>query len=126
MAFVEGFVVPVPTANKDTYRAFAETSARYFRRHGALNLTETWEADVADGEVTSFPLAVKRQPGESIVFSWITWPDKATRDAAYPKVMEDMEADGHDMSTMPFDGSRMIFGGFETLVEVGAGSDTET
>lgn len=114
--FVEGFVIPVRTENKQAYIDFATATLPYFKKHGALKLVETWEADVPHGEVTSFPMAIDRQPGESIVFSWIVWPDKETRDGAYDKIMAEMEADGFN-GPPPFEGKRMIFGGFETIVD---------
>ena len=117
MVFVEGLVIAVPRAKKDEYIRFSNATVPYFRRHGALTIVETWESDVPDGEVTSFPKAVHRKPDEAIVFSWITWPDKATRDAAYPKMFEAMEASGDGPGDPPFDGKRMIFGGFETIVD---------
>ncbi|MEM0987066.1 MAG: DUF1428 domain-containing protein [Pseudomonadota bacterium] len=117
MTFVEGFVIPVPAEKKQAYITLSKAMAPYFRKHGATSLVETWEADVPDGEITSFPMAVQRKDGESVVFSWIMWPDKATRDGAYAKITEDMEADGLDPEEMPFDGRRMIFGGFDVIAE---------
>ena len=110
--YVDGFVVAVPTANREAYRAQAETAGRTFKEMGALALVEAWGDDVPAGEVTSFAMAVQKRDDETVVFSWITWPDKATRDAAYAR-MRDM-----DMSQMPFDTTRMIYGGFEPIVEM--------
>lgn len=117
MTFIEGFVIPVREENRQAYIDFSTATLPYFRKRGALKVMETWEADVPDGEVTSFPMAVKREPGEAIVFSWIIWPDKETRDGAYDAMMQDMEADGFDANDPPFEGKRMIFGGFEPIVE---------
>lgn len=115
MSYVTGFVAAVPIKNRDAYRASAESSWALFKEYGATGIRECWEADVPDGEVTSFPMAVKREDGEAVVFSWILWPDKATCDACWAS----METDPRwgEMIEMPFDGKRMIFGGFETLFE---------
>ncbi len=116
MTYVDGFVTPVPTANKEAYRVFSETCAEVYKDFGALALVEAWGDDVPDGEVTSMPIAVQLKPEETVVFSWVLWPDKATRDAGLEKIFADprMTAlDGH----MPLDGKRMIFGGFTALVE---------
>ncbi|MEE2524740.1 DUF1428 domain-containing protein [Hyphobacterium sp. HN65] len=117
MSYVDGYVIAVPTANKDAYRKLAEAMASNFKDHGALSVVESWGDDVPDGKLTSFPLAVKAGADETVVFSWAVWPDKATRDAGMKAVMEDerMQAIGPD--SMPFDGQRMIFGGFEVIVE---------
>jgi uncharacterized protein YbaA (DUF1428 family) len=115
MSYVDGFVVPVPTAKKDDYRRIAETAASVFKTHGALSVVECWGDDVPDGKVTSFPMSVKRKDDETVVFSWITWPSKAARDEGMKKSMEDPRMQ-KDMSLMPFDGQRMIFGGFQVLV----------
>ena len=113
MAYIDGFVAAVPTANREAYRAYAQKSARMFKDHGAIAIVEGWGDDVPDGEVTSYSMAVKKKDDETVIFSWITWPDKATRDAAWKALM-----DGPDMSQdMPFDGKRMIYGGFEAIVE---------
>jgi uncharacterized protein YbaA (DUF1428 family) len=114
--YVDGFVVAVPTANRDTYRRFAEEAAVVFRDHGALSLVECWGDDVPEGKINSMHTAVLRKPDETVVFSWITWPTKATRDAGMQKVMADPRMDGMK-SGMPFDGTRMIFGGFEMIVQ---------
>lgn len=114
--YVDGFVIPVPKAKKDAYRQLAEMAAPIYREFGALSVVECWGDDVPPGKVTSFPMAVNLKDDEVVVFSWILWPDKATRDAGQRKVMEDprmtLPPEG-----APFDAQRMIFGGFETLVE---------
>jgi uncharacterized protein YbaA (DUF1428 family) len=117
MAYVDGFVIPVPVANKEAYRALATSLAPVFRDHGALKVVECWGDDVPEGVHTSFPMAVKREEGETVVFSWVFWPDKATRDAGNAAFMQDERVTGFDPATNPFDGKRMIFGGFEVLVE---------
>lgn len=117
MAYVDGFVIAVPTAEKEAYRKLSEEMAPVFRKHGATSVIECWGDDVPDGELTSFPMAVKCKEDETVVFSWITWPDKETRDAGNQRTMEEMEAAGMSPEDMPFDGKRMIFGGFKTLVE---------
>lgn len=114
MSYIDGFVTPVPTANKEKYIAAARAFNDYLIAHGALGAHEYWGDDVPDGKLTSFPMAVKLEEGETVVLSWIEWPDKATRDAANAKMM----ADPAMMSMeMPFDGKRMIFGGFAPLNE---------
>lgn len=117
MAYIDGFVAPVPLANRSAYLAFATKAAAVFKDHGALKVVECWGDDVQDGEVTSFPMAVGLQEEEAVVFSWIVWPDKAARDAGMPKVMADSRLQGFDKE-MPFDGKRMIFGGFEVLMDL--------
>jgi uncharacterized protein YbaA (DUF1428 family) len=87
--YVDGFVLAVPDANRETYIRYAAEAAHVFRDYGALQVVECWGDDVPEGQLTSFPLAVKRGPGESVVFAWIAWPDKATRGAAHPKVAAD-------------------------------------
>ncbi|MDT4834607.1 putative protein YbaA [compost metagenome] len=115
MTYVDGFVVPVPTANREAYRKVAEMAAGVFKECGALSVVECWGDDVPEGKVTSFPMAVKRKEDETVVFSWITWPSKQVRDAGMKKAMEDPRMQPSP-STMPFDGQRMIYGGFEVLV----------
>ena len=110
MAYVDGFLIPVPTANKDAYRAFSEKWGPWFREMGALAVYECWGDDVPPGEVTDFARAVQLQDDETVVFSWSIWPDKETRDAAWSKMTEfEMEDE------LPFDGKRMVFGGFKPL-----------
>lgn len=116
MAYIDGFLLAVPTDKKEEYRKFAEKFAPLFKEFGATSMTECWGDDVPDGKVTSFPMAVKLEPGETVVFAWITWPSKEARDAGNKKMMEDPRMQG-DMSKAPFDGMRMMFGGFEILFE---------
>jgi uncharacterized protein YbaA (DUF1428 family) len=92
MHYIDGFVLAVPDSNRETYIRYAAEAARVFREYGAPQVVECWGDDVPEGQLTSFPLAVRRGPGESVVFAWIAWPDKATRDAAHPKVAADPRA----------------------------------
>jgi uncharacterized protein YbaA (DUF1428 family) len=115
MNYVDGFVVPVATANKERYRGVAQNASKLFKEYGALSVVECWGDDVPPGKLTSFPLAVQLKPDETVVFSWITWPSKAVRDAGMKKTMEDPRMK-EGMDPMPFDGKRMIFGGFEVIV----------
>lgn len=120
MTYVEGFVIAVPTANKDKYRDHAERALPLFREFGALRMVEAWGDDVPDGKRTDFRRAVKATADETVLFSWIEYADRAARDAAVKRMMTDerMAAAGADM---PFDGKRMIFGGFAPFVEHGGG-----
>lgn len=113
--YVDGFVAAVPTANKEAYRAHAERAAVVFKDHGALSLVECWGDDVPEGKVNSLHTAVLRKEDETVVFSWITWPDKGARDAGMQKVFADPRL-AFDQNPMPFDGTRMIFGGFQMIV----------
>jgi uncharacterized protein YbaA (DUF1428 family) len=114
MAYVDGFVLAVPKANRDVYKRHAEQAAVMFREHGASQLVECWGDDVPDGEVTSFPMAVKCREDETVVFSWILWPSRQTRDEGMKSFMADPRVSR--MDPMPFDGKRMIYGGFEMIV----------
>ena len=116
MTYVDGFLIPVPGANRDAYREMAEHAAVIFKKHGVLSVVECWGDDVPEGKVTSFPMAVKLEPGEAVVFSWMIWPSKAVRDAGLQTAMQEFEATGFQASHL-FDGQRMIFGGFEAIVE---------
>jgi uncharacterized protein YbaA (DUF1428 family) len=116
MNYVDGFVAAVPTVNREEYRKHAEKAAAVFKEHGALTVVECWGADVPEGKVTSFPMAVKRQADETVVFSWITWPSRQVRDDAWKKVMADPRLQP-DTNPMPFDGKRLIYGGFEPIVD---------
>lgn len=116
MTYVDGFVLAVPTANKEKYRKHASDAAVIFKEHGALKLVECWGDDVPDGKVTSFPMAVKKKADETVVFSWILWPSRDARNQGMKRVMEDPRLHGKGME-MPFDGQRMIYGGFEMIVD---------
>lgn len=116
MTYVNGFVAAVPTANRDIYREHSEAAAVVFKDHGALKLVECWGDDVPDGEVTSFPMAVKCQPDETVCFSWVVWPSKEACKAGWEKIMADPRMSPEN-NPMPFDGKRMIYGGFEMLVD---------
>ena len=113
---VDGFLVPVKTARKQDYIAMAARFAAIFRANGALSVVEAWADDVAMGDVTSFPRAVKLEADETVVFSYVTCPNRATRDACVAAVMADpaMQENGSDGM---IDGKRMVFGGFEAVVE---------
>ena len=117
MTYVDGYVLSVPRKNKSDYIRLAEESAAVFKDHGALSVVENWADDVPDGELTSLPMAVKCKEGEDVVFSWIVWPSREVRDAGNKAAMEDSRLQDWDPSKMPFDGKRMIFGGFTTIVE---------
>ena len=118
MSYIDGFVVPVQVGNREAYREVAAKAAPIFREHGALRLVECWGDDVPDGKVTDFRLSVKAEAGENVVFSWIVWPSKEARNEGMRKVMEDPRIAA--MGDMPFDGRRMIYGGFEILLDTGA------
>jgi uncharacterized protein YbaA (DUF1428 family) len=114
-AYTDGFVVPVPEGKREAYRELAAKMAKVFRQHGAARVVEAFSDDVSKGEVTDFYRAVKAEDGEGIVFSFIEWPDKATRDAAWKAIMEDESM--RPQGEMPFDGKRMFWGGFEKIVD---------
>jgi len=116
MAYIDGFVAAVPNENKEAYKKHAREAAVAFKEHGALKLVECWGNDVPEGEVTSFPIAVKCEPHETVVFSWILWPSKEAREEGIKKVMDDPRLQP-DSNPMPFDGKRMIYGGFEIIVD---------
>lgn len=120
--YVDGFVIPVPAENRQAFIDHASTADSVFVELGAIRVVECWGDDVPDGTLTDFRRAVDAKEGESIAFSWIEWPDKATRDAAFAKMMsEDFDDPRMDMAknAMPFDGKRMIFGGFVPVVDIG-------
>ena len=118
MAYIDGFVIAAPTANKQAFVDHARRMDKIFIEFGALRIIECWGDDVPDGKLTDFKRAVQAKPDETVVFSWVEWPDKATRDAGMAKVMADprMAAAGD----MPFDGKRMIFGGFAPVISLSA------
>ena len=115
MTYVSGFLVPVPEDNKAAYVASARASWPIFQDYGATGTMECWEEDVPDGTHTSFPMAVKREPGEKVVFSWILWPDKASADRCYASMETDPR--WREVMAMPFDGKRMIWGGFTPVFQ---------
>jgi uncharacterized protein YbaA (DUF1428 family) len=117
MSYVDGFVIAVPKAKIDAYRAMAKLGGEVWMEYGALSYVETFADDVPYGELTSFPRAVQATDDEIVVFSWITYRDKASRDEVMAKVMADERLKSY-MTDMPFDGKRMIFGGFEAFVEL--------
>ena len=119
MSYIDGFVIAVPTANKQKFIEHARHFDTMFIELGAIRVIEAWGDDVPDGKVTDFRRAVQATAEETVAFSWVEWPDKATRDAAMSKMMSGELNDARmDPATnpMPFDGKRMIFGGFRVLV----------
>jgi uncharacterized protein YbaA (DUF1428 family) len=121
MSYIDGFVIAVPTANKQKFIEHAGMIDTIFTDLGATRVVECWADDVPEGKITDFGKAVQATADESVVFSWIEWPDKETRDAAMKKMMsEDFDDERMNMekNPMPFDGKRLIFGGFEPVVEL--------
>jgi uncharacterized protein YbaA (DUF1428 family) len=116
MSYIDGIVAAVPTANREQYRKHADDAAKVFREYGAIKIMDCWGDDVPEGKLTSFPLAVKRKEDETVVFSWIVWPSKEARQTAWEKIMADPRMQA-DKNPMPFDGKRIIYGGFEPIVE---------
>jgi uncharacterized protein YbaA (DUF1428 family) len=117
MAYVDGFVLPVPKRKVDDYRRMARKAGKVWREHGALSYRECVADDVKPGKVTSFPQSVKLKRGETVVFSWIVYRSRAHRDRVNAKVMSDPRITGMDPKDMPFDTKRMFFGGFDVIVE---------
>ena len=117
MSYVDGFVCAVPTANREAYLKHAQDVAGLFKDCGALSVVECWGDDVPEGKLTSFPMAVQRQPDETVVFSWVSWPSRAVRDAGWAQVMANPRMQPGTVA-MPFDGKRVIYGGFEVLMQV--------
>lgn len=128
MTYLDGFAIPVPTANKDKFIDHASRGDSVFQDFGATRIVEAWGADVKPGHTTDFRRAVDARDEETVVFSWIEWPDKATRDAGMATMMspdfKDPRMDPEE-NPMPFDGKRLIFGGFEPIVEHGTPGDGE-
>mgnify|MGYP001942031102 CR=1 FL=1 len=114
MSYVDGFVLAVPQNNREAYRALAAKAAPLFKEFGATRIVECWADDVPDGKVTDFRMAVKAEEGEEVVFSWIEYPSREVRDEANKKMMADPRMKEFEM---PFDGKRMIFGGFVPLLD---------
>ena len=118
MSYIDGFVIAVPTANKQKFIQHANDGDSVFVEHGATRILECWGDDVQDGKQTDFRRAVNAKEDETVVFSWIEWPDKETRDVGMEKAMKDPRL-SPESNPMPFDGMRMIFGGFSPIVELG-------
>ena len=119
MSYVHGFLLAVPEARKEEYRRHAAQAWPVFEKLGCLYAQENWGVDVAPGKVTSFPQAVKLEEGEVVVFAWMIWPDRETCDAAWAAMMADPTLT-EGMEEMPFDGMRMMWGGFEPIFVAGA------
>ena len=123
MGFIDGFVIAVPTANKQAFIDHAKAADGVFMELGALRILECWGEDVPDGTLTDFRRAVQAKDDETVVFSWIEWPDRATRDAAMDRMEALMKTDDRmspEKNPMPFDGRRLIYGGFAPVVTLEA------
>lgn len=120
MTYIDGFVAAVPAANKEGYRQHADGAARLFREFGTVRLVETWGDDVPDGKLTDFKGAVAARDDEVVVFGWFEYPSRELRDQAHERMSSDPRMEG--LGEMPFDGKRMIFGGFKPLLDTGNGS----
>ncbi|MDE0423064.1 MAG: DUF1428 domain-containing protein [Gammaproteobacteria bacterium] len=121
MPYIDGFVIAVPTANKAWFVDHSAATDALFKEFGASRVVECWGDDVPDGKVTDFRKAVQAKDDETVVFSWIEWPDKATRDAGMARFHERAQTDSSfdiEQNPVPFDGARMIFGGFSAVVEL--------
>jgi len=114
MTYVDCMIAAVPTANKQAYLDHAKMAGDIFKKHGALKLVEHWGDDIPEGEITSLPKAVQCKPDETVVFSWISWPSKQARDTGMQGVMSDPAM---EEAPMPFDGKRLIYGGFDMILE---------
>jgi len=113
MEYIDGFIAAVPNDNREKYIQHAKDATHVFKEYGATRIVECWGDDVPEGNKTSLPMAVQCKETETVVFSWIEWPSKEVRDDAWAKLMKD---DRMQSSTMPFDGSRLIYGGFQAVV----------
>ncbi|WP_444944373.1 DUF1428 domain-containing protein [Microbulbifer sp. ZKSA006] len=116
MSYVDGVVTAVPTANIDDYIRHAKIAAEVFKEQGALRVVEAWGDDIPQGEITSFPIAVKCAEDETVVFSWIIWPSKKVRNSAWRAIVDDPRMHP-EHNPMPFDGKRMIYGGFSVILD---------
>ena len=114
MKYIDGFIAAVPTKNKEAYIQHVKQAAKYLKRYGAIKVVECWGDDLEEGEITSFPQAVKCKDSETVVFSMVVWPSKKIRDKGMQEMFEDPEV--KEMS-MPFDTSRLIYGGFEVILD---------
>lgn len=120
MSYIEGFVAAAPADSREAYVEYAKRVWAIFRDHGALEMTECWGDDVPDGKLTSFPLAVQCGDDEVVVFSWTRWASKEARDKGWEAIEKDPRMSQPAITQMPFDGKRMIFGGFQPVVELKA------
>lgn len=123
MAYIDGFVIAVPKANKEKFMQHANKGDSVFMELGATRVVECWGDDVPDGKLTDFRRAVQATEDEAVVFSWIEWPDRPTRDKAMSRMEEMMKTDPRmspESNPMPFDGKRMIYGGFAPIVTLNA------
>ena len=119
MPYIDGFIIPVPTAKREEYRAHEAKWWPEFRKMGAQSLVVGWGDDVPAGKQTDFMRSVAAKEDETVVFCWMTWPDKETRDGAYRKMEEQSKTDpAMTPEAMPFDGKRMIYGGFKSMVDL--------
>jgi uncharacterized protein YbaA (DUF1428 family) len=118
MVYVDGFIVPVPKKKVEAYRRLARKAGKIWKEYGALEFKECVADDVKKGKWTSFPRSVKLKPTETVMFSYIVYKSRKDRDRINAKVMKDNRIAGMDMKDMPFDGKRMIYGGFNVLVDV--------
>lgn len=116
MSYIDGFVAAVPTDNKQLYIEYAKKMGEVCKEFGVTRVIDNWGDDVPNGETTSFPMAVKYEENETVVFSWMVWPSKKDRDEGWQRMMEDPRMQPEN-SPMPFDGKRLIYGGFETIVD---------
>jgi len=118
MNYIDGFVVPVPKANLAAYRRFARRMGKLWKEHGALACVECVADDVKPGKLTSFPQSVKLKPDEVVVFSWVSYRSRTHRDRVVARVLADPRMSGMSPASMPFDGKRMIFGGFKPMLQL--------
>jgi uncharacterized protein YbaA (DUF1428 family) len=117
-AYVQGFIIPVPEGNQEAYRKMAEDAWEMFRDYGALRVVECWQDDVPEGKQTDFFRAAKAEPGDKVVFSFMEWPSREVCDGAHEKMMKDERMNMPEGTEMPFDGKRMVYGGFRPVVEL--------
>lgn len=116
--YVDGFIVPVPKKKMKEYIKLAKIAAKVWKKHGALEYVECVADDVKMGKVTSFPRSVKRKAGETVVFAWVVYKSRSHRDSVLKKVMKDPLMSSMNMDSVPFDGMRMIYGGFKPVVSL--------